>query len=665
MKKLLLLAFCASSIWGSYAQKKIMIYDGEPFSPAVMDASAMRFSNSEGKYFPTLPDEIYISNKILIFNITDVSEDCSMKVMNAWWSNIYRDYVDMYSEVKNDKWTLKLTDQIAKDCAQCYGARDLDLMLSSGSMTVNSVCTFDDNLSWAGRRGDFTEVLDSIVTPGQTKEVFTHDENGQRSSMVGYSWNSSQNEWQFSYKSIYSYEEKDNEQLVSYDYYNWDIDNNAWVLSMRGEQRFDADGNLVSNACFDWDSSNSEWVGSYKFDNAYDANGKTLGIDYIWADERKDWIESQKTESLYDSAGRLLLDASYFWDNAHCEWIPISRLENSFTSDGDLTYECRLEYDTLGNPSWGTKSETDFNEYGYRSGWIYSEWSRNTNDWVIRYMSKSEYTYDANGKATLYYDYNCVNGFQDWVLYLKVEHVYDSNGNLISIIGDKWHSDLQQWLPENKQEYKYDQAGNCTLSAIYYWDDISDGWMGSFYEESIYDSANRIVSSIESFRWDFELDTWQEIYRNEFTYDADGNTIAVIGSYKEKANEPWRYSGKREYAYDTCKNQIFNAEYVWIGDSWDIRSLKEFVYDTSVSCANIREINSAYKILSERTATFGYKPKDKTLFYYYSPLALSGIRELKNPSAGTKGIYNLHGQPAFRMIPGQIYLRGNEKIKVR
>ncbi|MBQ9216410.1 MAG: hypothetical protein IJ159_06635 [Prevotella sp.] len=106
-----------------------------PFQPGAWDAAAMRFSSTEGVHFPTISDEVYFGLKTLILDVSDASDDCDMKIMNGWWSNTYYDHVKVVSG-KNE---IKITEEMAKECAQGGEGRDLDLMLYSGTMTVNAV----------------------------------------------------------------------------------------------------------------------------------------------------------------------------------------------------------------------------------------------------------------------------------------------------------------------------------------------------------------------------------------------------------------------------------------------------------------------------------------------------------------------------------------------
>ena len=106
-----------------------------PFVPGAWDAAAMRFSSTEGAHLPTIPDDVYFGLKTLLFDVSDVTEDFDLKVMNGWWSNTYYDHVKWH----NGQNELQITETLANECAKGGEGRDLDLMLYSGSMTLNAV----------------------------------------------------------------------------------------------------------------------------------------------------------------------------------------------------------------------------------------------------------------------------------------------------------------------------------------------------------------------------------------------------------------------------------------------------------------------------------------------------------------------------------------------
>lgn len=127
-------------IYGKAVGEDVMVgFEGEPFTPGAWDAADMRFSDNEGKHLPYLSDEIYWGLKTLIFDISNATPDCAGRIMNGWWSARYDGDKDV--QFTNGLWELPLTEAIAKDCARGNGGsgKDLDLMVTSGSCTINSI----------------------------------------------------------------------------------------------------------------------------------------------------------------------------------------------------------------------------------------------------------------------------------------------------------------------------------------------------------------------------------------------------------------------------------------------------------------------------------------------------------------------------------------------
>ena len=108
------------------------------------DAAPGRFSDNEGKHFPYLSDAIYFGKKTLVFEITDAKEGkfiwgdgngLTMRIMTGWWDPVFAD--DVVPTV--GLWELPITDDIAKACAKGGDNRDLNLLMTRGSITIKSV----------------------------------------------------------------------------------------------------------------------------------------------------------------------------------------------------------------------------------------------------------------------------------------------------------------------------------------------------------------------------------------------------------------------------------------------------------------------------------------------------------------------------------------------
>ena len=119
---------------------KYYIYGGDPvaeppFKPGAWTAADMRFSSTEGAHLPTIPDDVYFGLKTLIVDVSDASADCNVMVHNGWWSNTY---ISDWPLVTGQN-ELQITETMAKECAKGGDGKDLQLLLKSGSFTLNSV----------------------------------------------------------------------------------------------------------------------------------------------------------------------------------------------------------------------------------------------------------------------------------------------------------------------------------------------------------------------------------------------------------------------------------------------------------------------------------------------------------------------------------------------
>ena len=108
--------------------------DQVPFQPGAWQSADMRFSSTEGAHLPTIPDDVYFGLKTLIVDVSDANDPVLM-IHNGWWSATYYDNVSFV----NGPNEIQITEDIAKTCAKGGEGKDLQLLLKSGSFTLNSV----------------------------------------------------------------------------------------------------------------------------------------------------------------------------------------------------------------------------------------------------------------------------------------------------------------------------------------------------------------------------------------------------------------------------------------------------------------------------------------------------------------------------------------------
>lgn len=115
--------------------QKVVIWEGE-FTAESWDSAPLCFSTTLGKYFPTLPNEVFSGLKTLVVDVKYASDGCTARVMNNWWTTIYEDNIPLTSGMK---WEIKITSQMAQELIEDRDGRVLNLLLTNGTATFTSV----------------------------------------------------------------------------------------------------------------------------------------------------------------------------------------------------------------------------------------------------------------------------------------------------------------------------------------------------------------------------------------------------------------------------------------------------------------------------------------------------------------------------------------------
>ena len=197
------------------------------------------------------------------------------------------------------------------------------------------------------------------------------------------------------------------------------------------------------------------------------------------------------------------------------------------------------------------------------------------------FRSKTEYTYDANGKKSTETYSRYINN--EWIktnesiyfygeaklifsLYLnpdgtfssKYEYTYDEKGNELSIINSEYENNA--WVYNYKNEYTYDANGKKTTET--YSKYKNNAWVYILKFESTYDEKGNPLTFTNSI---YKNNAWVYMDKSEYIYDANGKMLKSI--YSEYINDEWVYTYKYEYTYDERGDQLI-ARYNYIDGKW-------------------------------------------------------------------------------------------------
>ena len=112
--------------------------------------------------------------------------------------------------------------------------------------------------------------------------------------------------WIESTKNACTYDENGNK--TSLVYYKWDTINKVWIFSSKHEYSYN-NGEEILDVYLKWDNSNAVWNGNYKYEYSYDSNGNNIESHYY--NYSNGWILA-KSGAFYYSIIFCLSYSEYF-----------------------------------------------------------------------------------------------------------------------------------------------------------------------------------------------------------------------------------------------------------------------------------------------------------------------------------------------------------------
>lgn len=275
----------------------------------------------------------------------------------------------------------------------------------------------------------------------------------------------------------------------------------------------------------------------------------------------------------------------YLWDSFDSTWSFTNKILYTYNADGLVTEQLRQD--------------------------------SNSNN-----LSRTQITYDSEGRETNYMTQNYVGG--QWENSMKYLTEYDAYGHVTKMIGYSWES--------NAWDTVYGEIRTLTLNGGNYvteveakqWDYSTGDWMNSYkliytldgngvptemiYQEwggIMWDNVDRSTNA--TFKsWDPEMlngealyylvqtwdgSMWDDVNRETSTYDSYGGGVSVREDY---SNNAWVNSMRRTIIHDNKSNFIEYKQEEWNNNAWELfdRFTEDLTYDGS---DNIIERITSYR----------------------------------------------------------------------
>lgn len=569
----------------------------------------------------------------LFFSISyDIPEGTTIKLVDNYTDN-YSEYSLRYLDAASGQWVdLELSVREYRDGELIYAIRSARDNKGNNVVTSKTESEFDGqgrvlvtisyfNQSLSGQAG-------SSLTPSSRTE-YNYRQDGLTEKTESY-WRDSS----WVYNRRYAYGTDINGQEVSEDYY---IRNGAWQGSYKSSN-YKPDSLTSVSQSWNWDSENQDWVLSSKTVNHYDTAGRQIEQEsynysrnlqdlYLYSRYGRDYNQDGEDIGSWtiryqepDSAG---LEPSIYYGNKNSyedydfgeqrynisykldekgQWIPVQKEEYEWTAfrdssfwNNEMHYSDNYKYKQIVRYSWDAESSswkegtTQKYEYDDHASTILSEEYeggelRRSDRYRYRYVNdrqytllsesyssyngyvrhyKYEYDYDGNGRQTMsaYFTWDDVSS--SWIGSYKDEITYNDQGDYLLQISYQWNRETGSWFGTSKSVRDYDQAGNLTKDELYYGSPSADStrWTGSYASYKTYNQAGVIEEQTDLYSWNSSTDNWGHGQKTVSRSTADGQP-AETATYTW-TDGTWAGQTRETYDYDSQGHQTAHVIYSW------------------------------------------------------------------------------------------------------
>ncbi len=219
---------------------------------------------------------------------------------------------------------------------------------------------------------------------------------------MGEEWIGATSTWQNEYRDQYTYDAVGNRLTETYQ--EWDIAASAWGNISRVVKTYTAANKVATSAPQIWNSTTSAWDAYSRTNYTYDASNILITtVNESRATATSSWNNNYKQINTYDALGNLTEELYQNWDSTSAAWVNSGR--NIHTYDG-MNRLTQTIYE-----SWGSGGTWEVG--GYKI--LYSNFDGTQPQTIINQSwdggtmtyensSRENYTYNADGKVTYYFD---------------------------------------------------------------------------------------------------------------------------------------------------------------------------------------------------------------------------------------------------------------------
>jgi hypothetical protein len=246
---------------------------------------------------------------------------------------------------------------------------------------------------------------------------------------------------------------------------------------------------------------------------------------------------------------------SQMWEGN--DWLNMAYTEFYYNSNGLLTSDLNKGW---GDNDWVNNTRTTYTYEGNQQTIMQSDnWENET--WIP--SSKSQWTYNENGRVTNIYDQNWMN--DEWVNVQQTTYTYDGE-NCIESLMQTWNNDA--WETQAKTTYEYDGEGNNTVS-------ITEFWMMGFLintgkDINTFDQGLKV----STLRQNLVGTDWVDASKTTYSYNENRQQTQFIS--EQWTGSEWVFTMNNQYTYDADGNNTEVLSQRWQDNDW-VNFMKETI----------------------------------------------------------------------------------------
>lgn len=327
------------------------------------------------------------------------------------------------------------------------------------------------------------QMRDTIVESALLKEI---NITGYPDSVIHYTWDENNKEWNKGKKNIYQYDtygnkinevvfnwsnnEWEQENKTDYIFYDslfieqvnywWDWSYFEWIQYQRYNLNYDSNNNLIQNLYTKWSESILDWINDSLYIYEYNtSNLQSVYYEYKWSNFFNEWEKFSKTVYTYDTSGNNTIQTQYLWEFDLLIWESYRKNIYVYNTNNEMIEKKQLFINNSYNWENDWKRNYSYYENSFIKDVIYFVWISGNDSWFEDYKFSCNYddNYKLIKKTGYIYDWDQLL----WENHFQTLHVYNDNNLLSTTIYYYWN--YGQWKELEKYKYYYPEHNSIKI----------------------------------------------------------------------------------------------------------------------------------------------------------------------------------------------------------